>query len=48
MVSMGSEKPIRAPPRLSEVSLNVAFETVPMFCGLAMALSPLVLSSKIV
>ena len=29
-VSMRSGKPIRAPPRLSEVSPNVAFETVPM------------------
>ena len=29
MVSMRSEKPIRAPPRLSEVSPIDAFETVP-------------------
>ena len=30
-VSMRSEKPICAPPHLSEMSPNVAFETVPMF-----------------
>jgi len=31
MVPMRLEKPICAPSRLSEVFLNVAFETVPMF-----------------
>ena len=31
MVSMRSEKPICAPPRLSEVSPNAAFETIPVF-----------------
>ena len=39
VVSMHSENPICAPPRLSEVSPNVAFETVPMFVWLTMALS---------
>ena len=36
---MRSEKPICAPPCLSEVSPTVAFETVPMFVWLTMALS---------
>ena len=31
MVSKRSGKPICAPPRLSEVFANVAFETVPIF-----------------
>ena len=38
MVSMCSEKPIRIPPCLSGFP-NVAFETVPMFVWLTMALS---------
>ena len=31
MISVHSGKPICAPPRLSEVSPNIAFETVPVF-----------------
>ena len=38
MVSMCSEKPVCAPPRLSEFP-NVVFETVPMFVSLTMTLS---------
>ena len=38
MVSMCSEKPICAPPRLSEFP-NVVLETVPMFVSLTMTLS---------
>ena len=40
MVSQRSEKPIKgAPPRLSEVFPDVAFETLPVFVWLTMALS---------
>ena len=43
---MRSEKPIYVPSRLSAVSQNLAFETVPMFVWLTIA--PLVFWSKIV
>ena len=39
MVSVRSEKPISAPPRLSEVSTMSPFKTVPMFVWLTMTLS---------